>query len=63
MPPGVKICGLTRIADVEWAVACGADAVGVVLAPSSRQVDRSSVRELLRAPEDVASLHRQVFEL
>lgn len=45
----MKICGLTRIADVEWAVACGADAIGVVLAPSPRQVDRSSVRELLRA--------------
>ena len=49
MPPGVKICGLTRIADVEWAVACGAEAIGLVLAPSPRQVDRRSARELLRA--------------
>ena len=49
MPPGVKICGLTRTADVEWAVACGADAVGLVLAPSPRQVDNSSARKLLRA--------------
>ena len=49
MPPGVKICGLTRIADVEWAVACGADAIGLVMVPSPRQVDERSARELLRA--------------
>lgn len=49
MPPGVKICGLTRVADVEWAVACGADAIGLVLAPSPRQVAKRNVRELLRA--------------
>ncbi len=49
MPPGVKICGLTRIADVEWAVSCGADAIGLVMVPSPRQVDERSVRELLRA--------------
>jgi len=49
MPPCVKICGLTRTTDVEWAVACGADAIGLVLAPSPRQVDHRSVRELLLA--------------
>ena len=49
MPPGVKICGLTRVADVEWAVVCGADAIGLVLAPSPRQVAKRNVRELLRA--------------
>ena len=49
MPPGVKICGLTRIADVEWAVSCGADAIGLVMVPSPRQVDERSARELLRA--------------
>jgi len=49
MSPHVKICGLTRVADVEWAVACGADAIGLVLAPSPRQVDKRSARELLRA--------------
>ena len=49
MPPSVKICGLTRTADVEWAVSCGADAIGIVLAPSPRQVDRGRAQELIRA--------------
>ena len=45
----MKICGLTRVTDVEWAVVCGADAIGLVLAPSPRQVARSRTQELLRA--------------
>ncbi len=34
----IKICGLTRPEDTAAAVAAGADAVGVILAPSKRQV-------------------------
>lgn len=37
-PVKVKICGLTREADVRSAVAAGVDAVGVVFAKSPRQV-------------------------
>ncbi len=49
MPIRVKICGLTTPADVEWTVACGADAIGIVQAPSLRQVDRRTAETLLRA--------------
>lgn len=34
----IKVCGITRAKDASAAVAAGADALGVVLAPSPRQV-------------------------
>ncbi|MCX7800664.1 MAG: phosphoribosylanthranilate isomerase [Fimbriimonadales bacterium] len=51
----IKICGLTRPADVELAVELGADAVGFVLEPTSpRCVDLESLPDLLRwVPEGV----------
>jgi phosphoribosylanthranilate isomerase len=46
----VKICGLTRVEDVELAVALGASAVGFVLEPSSpRCVGLGDVFRLLEA--------------
>ena len=43
----IKICGLTREADVEAAVAAGADAIGFVLyAPSPRYVSAARAAEL-----------------
>lgn len=33
----IKVCGLTRPEDAAAAVACGADALGVILAPSKRR--------------------------
>jgi phosphoribosylanthranilate isomerase len=45
----VKICGLTREADVDAAVACGADAIGFVLyAKSPRAVSLARAAELAR---------------
>lgn len=42
----VKVCGLRHHADVEAAVAAGADAVGFVLAPSPRRVTAQQARSL-----------------
>ncbi|MEK8033156.1 phosphoribosylanthranilate isomerase [Ideonella sp. DXS29W] len=45
----IKICGLTREADVDAAVAAGADAIGFVLYPKSpRHVDPARAGELAR---------------
>ncbi|MDP2181647.1 MAG: phosphoribosylanthranilate isomerase [Actinomycetota bacterium] len=45
----VKICGLTSAADAAGAVRAGADAVGVLLAESPRQVSVSEAEEILAA--------------
>lgn len=46
----VKICGLTRVEDVELAVELGASAVGFVLEPSSpRCIPLADVHDLLRS--------------
>src|SRR5689334_871312 len=43
----IKICGMRREADVEAAIAFGADLVGVVFAPSRRQVSSVEARRLV----------------
>ena len=45
--PEIKFCGLMRREDVEHAVFLGVEYVGVVLAPSPRQVSLSAARDLL----------------
>lgn len=45
----VKVCGLTRPSDAALAAELGAAAVGVVFAPSPRQVGPARAREVLEA--------------
>jgi len=44
----VKICGVTEEEDAALAVAMGADAIGFIFAPSSRQVTKGAVRDIVR---------------
>lgn len=56
--PFIKICGLKTEADVDAAVAAGADAVGFVFAPGSpRTIDAGTARRLVeRVPEKVLTV-------
>lgn len=45
----VKICGITEPEDAALATECGADAVGLVFAPSPRQVTTAQAAEVLKA--------------
>lgn len=53
----VKICGVTTEEDALLAVAMGADAVGFIFAPSSRQVAPGRVRDIVkRLPPSVLTV-------
>jgi phosphoribosylanthranilate isomerase len=53
----IKFCGCTSWADAEMAVEAGADAVGMILAQSPRQVGMDVVREIVqRLPDRVEAV-------
>lgn len=53
----VKICGIRTEQDALYAVAMGADAVGFVFAPSTRQVTAKQAREIAaRLPSDILTV-------
>jgi phosphoribosylanthranilate isomerase len=43
----VKICGITNLADAQAAVEAGADALGLVFAPSPRQIEIDLARSIV----------------
>src|SRR4051794_20412234 len=45
----VKVCGITTVDDALLALEAGADAVGLILAPSTRRVDVDAARDIVRA--------------
>jgi phosphoribosylanthranilate isomerase len=57
MAPRIKICGLTRVEDVQQAVHAGADAIGLVFyPPSPRYVDLPTAVRLARAVPPFVSI-------
>jgi phosphoribosylanthranilate isomerase len=48
----VKLCGIRSIPDLEAAIEAGADAVGMVMTPSPRQVTPSHARALIKLVPD-----------
>jgi len=57
MAPRIKICGLTRVEDVQHAVHAGADAIGLVFyPPSPRYVDLPTAVRLARAVPPFVSI-------
>ena len=53
----VKICGITNEEDALMATALGADAVGFVFAPSTRQVSVGTVRDIAkRLPPEIVTV-------
>lgn len=53
----IKICGITNEADALTAIGLGADAIGVIFAPSPRQVSLSTAKDIVRRlPHDCWSV-------
>ena len=52
----IKICGITTPGDADFAIACGASAIGLIFAPSKREVAVDRAREIARVVRGRAEL-------
>lgn len=52
----IKICGITTPRDAEIAIDLGASAIGLIFAPSSREVSRERARDIARSVRGRAEL-------
>ncbi len=52
----IKICGITTPRDAEIAIELGASAIGLIFAPSSREVSRERARDIARSVRGRAEL-------
>lgn len=62
----IKICGITTPRDAEIAIDLGASAIGLIFAPSSREVSRERARDIARSVRGRAELvgvFKEVFSV
>ncbi|MDA1075670.1 MAG: phosphoribosylanthranilate isomerase [Proteobacteria bacterium] len=54
MPVHIKVCGITRPEDAQALIDAGADAIGLMFAPSPRQIDSGLARELAELTQSLS---------
>ncbi len=62
----IKVCGITTPRDAEIAIDFGASAIGLIFAPSSREVSRERARDIARSVRGRAELvgvFKEVFSV
>lgn len=62
----IKVCGITTPRDAEIAIDLGASAIGLIFAPSSREVSRERAKEIartVRGRAELVGVFKEVFSV